>query len=295
MDKPAISVVIPTYNREKTIKRAIESIINQSISNWELIVVDDCSTDETVPIIEKIYSNEPRIKVLVQQQNGGANKSRNSGARVSGAPLITFFDSDDELHPLTLENHIEKFKANHKLGLSYVFATCVKNGQEVATFNQKVNTDAERSLLRSFHGIGSSTSGLCVRKDVFNEVDGFDELMPSHQDLDFFVRIARLYQIDFIENSNTTMYWDAQNRISDNPSAVIDGGAYFFNKHEQRLKELGIYHHVARKLTRKYALYGKNLKEAYRYLGKAIANKPLYVYAYVYALKLPLLYRRKID
>ncbi|MDA3817449.1 MAG: glycosyltransferase family A protein [Prolixibacteraceae bacterium] len=295
MNKPDITVVIPAFNREKTIKRAIESVINQTFDNWELIIVDDCSTDRTVQLIQDFYSYDCRVKVEKLEINGGANMARNQGARIARAPLIIFFDSDDELAPTTLKNHLGKFADNHELGLSYVFATCIKNGEIVATFNQKVNANAERILFMGFHGIGSATSGLCIRKDVFDEIGGFDELMPSHQDLDFIVRVAGNYSIDYIENSNTLMYWDEQNRISDNPMAVINGAAYFFAKHEKRLKELDIYHHVARKLTRKYALFGKNMKYAYRILGKAIAFKPFYFYAYVYAFKIPLLYRRKID
>lgn len=295
MNKPEITVVIPALNREKTIGRAIDSVLKQTIENWELIIADDCSTDNTVQFIHTHYVSEPRVKVLALKQNGGANRARNHGARSANTSLITFFDSDDELHPSTLENHIEKFSKNPGLGLSYVFASCIKKGKVVATFEQKVNTDAERILYRGYHGIGSATSGLCVRKEVFETVGGFDEKMASHQDLDFLVRVAALFPIDYIENSNTLMYWDAQNRISDNSQAVINGAEQFFEKHQQRLKELGIYHHVARKLTRKYALYGKNMRKAYRLLLKAIAYRPLYLYAYVYALKIPLLYRRKFD
>jgi len=295
MSKPDISIVIPAFNRENTILRAIDSVVGQTFKNWELLVIDDCSTDRTIQLIQDTYSNDSRISVEKLQQNGGANRARNHGARVARASLITFFDSDDKLHPSTLQNHYDKFTDDRNLGLSYVFATCIKNGKVVATFDQKVNADAERILFKGFHGIGSATSGLCVRKDVFEDIGGFDIDMPSHQDLDFLVRVAGKYPINFIENSNTLMYWDECNRISDNSEAVVKGAAHFFYKHEKRLRELDIYHHIARKLTRKYALLGKNKKEAYRILGKAIAHKPFYFYAYLYALKIPFLYHREID
>lgn len=292
MNKPEITVVIPVFNREKTIGRAINSILEQTLENWELIIVDDCSTDHTIQYIHKHYALEPRLRVLALEQNGGANRARNHGVRAANSSFVTFFDSDDELHPSTLKNHLAKFSNNPKLGLSYVFASCIKNGKVVATFDQKVNNDAERILYRGYHGIGSATSGLCVRKEVFEQIGGFDESMASHQDLDFLVRVASVSTIDYIENSNTLMYWDAHNRISDNSQAVINGAEQFFIKHQQRLKDLGIYHHVARKLTRKYALYGKDMSKAYRMLFNAIAYRPLYLYAYLYALKIPLLYRR---
>lgn len=288
-----ISVIIPAYNRAKTIDRAINSVLNQTVTNWELIVVDDCSTDKTIELIEQNFANDKRIKIHPLTQNGGANRARNIGAKLATSPLLAFFDSDDELHPENLKNHIEKFENNFDLGINYVFATCIQNNKEVNKFDDKLDDNAELKLYKLMHGVGASTSGMCVSQKAFEYVGGFDEHMPSHQDLDFFVRIAKDFKISWSDQINTKMYWDAANRISDNSNSVIGGAVYMLNKHEQRTKELGVYHHVARKVARKQAHFGNDLKEAYKTLMKSLKFKPFYFYGYIYFFKLLFLSLKK--
>ncbi len=281
-----ISIIIPAYNRAKTIVRAIKSVQNQSFTNWELIIVDDFSNDNTIDTIQQNFNNDERIKIHQLQQNGGANRARNIGANLANTSLLAFFDSDDELHPDNLKNHIEKFHSNSKLGISYVFATCIQDQKVVSRFEDKLEGNAELRLFQLMHGVGASTSGMCVSKKAFNKVGGFAEGMPSHQDLDFFVRVAKDYEIAWSEKQHTKMYWDAANRISDNNKKVVGGALYMLNKHEKRTKELNIYHHVARKVARKQARFGNDLKAAYGTLFKAIKFKPIYLYAYAYLFKL---------
>src|SRR3989337_2727041 len=90
----SISIIIPTYNRADLVTRAIESVIRQTDSNWELIIVDDGSTDETQQIIKK-YLND-KVK-YIHQKNAGANKARNLGAKNASYSYVSFLDSDDEL------------------------------------------------------------------------------------------------------------------------------------------------------------------------------------------------------
>jgi len=99
MNLPEVSIILPTYNRADTLPRAIASILAQSFTDWELIVVDDGSTDNTAAIVEGI---DPRIRLL-RQNNGGCYVARNHGLRASRGNLITFFDSDDEWLPHYLE------------------------------------------------------------------------------------------------------------------------------------------------------------------------------------------------
>ena len=99
---PLVSVVMPTYNRADTIERAINSVINQSLRDWELIVVDDGSTDNTAELILQRYAHEPRVK-LIRQQNQGFAGARNTGLRIGQGKYIAFLDSDDEFFPYHLE------------------------------------------------------------------------------------------------------------------------------------------------------------------------------------------------
>ena len=99
---PLVSVLMPTYNRRDTIERAIDSVINQTLSDWELIVVDDGSTDNSAEFVLQRYAHEPRVK-LIRQENQGFPGARNTGLRASAAKYIAFLDSDDEYLPHHLE------------------------------------------------------------------------------------------------------------------------------------------------------------------------------------------------
>jgi len=99
---PLVSVTSPTYNRADTILRAIESVQNQTLRDWELLVVDDGSTDDTAGLIAARYAGEPRLK-LIRQENHGVSAARNAGLRASSGKYLAFIDSDDEFLPHHLE------------------------------------------------------------------------------------------------------------------------------------------------------------------------------------------------
>ena len=290
---PEISVIIPTYNRDRILKRAINSIVSQTFQNWELIVVDDCSSDHTFDIVNSYKVNDKRIRYHKLERNSGANTARNQGIKLAHAVIISFLDSDDEMHPLNLEKQHEKFSSSPDLALCYVGVDYYSGETKISEVHQRMRGSLEKYLFSNLKGLGSSTSGFAIRKEVIEKAGGFDENMVSQQDLDLLVRVARYFTIDFIEGCNTRMFLNSGNRISDNPVSVITGEVQFMNKHEKRIRELGLYHHVARKLARKYALYSKDLRKAYSMLLSAIMFRPTYFYAYLYAFKLPVLYFKR--
>ncbi|TAK34595.1 MAG: glycosyltransferase family 2 protein, partial [Saprospiraceae bacterium] len=115
---PAVSVIIPTYNRAKTIERAIDSVLNQTFSDLELIVVDDCSTDFTVDVIKQ-YTDE-RLIYIRHENNRGEGGARNTGIRNSRAKYIAFLDSDDEWFPNKLEKQMPVIQeSDSKVGIVY--------------------------------------------------------------------------------------------------------------------------------------------------------------------------------
>jgi hypothetical protein len=174
--------------------------------------------------------------------------------------------------------------------MCYVGADFYIGDKYLNTVHPKVSGNLESFLFNNLKGLGASLSGFTVKSVVFDKIGYFDEVMPSQKDLDFFVRIARYFQIDYITGCNTKIRIDSDNRVMDNAKAIIEGEVIFFNKHKARIKELGLFHHVSRKLARKYALYQKNLPKAYKCLYESIKVNPLYLYSYLYALKLPMLY-----
>ncbi len=113
-DKPAISIIVPVFNVEKYLRQALESIINQSFTDWECIVVNDGSTDSSPAICEEFAAKDPRITVI-HQENGGLSAARNTGFKAASAPYIAYLDSDDWVEPeylATLYNLITTHNAD---------------------------------------------------------------------------------------------------------------------------------------------------------------------------------------
>ncbi len=112
-----VSIITPSYNSEKYIEKTIESVIAQTYGNWEMIIVDDCSDDSTCEIVESISEREPRVKLIRQEQNGGAAKARNRALEESKGRFIAYLDADDIWYPEKLQKQVD-FMLKNKAGFS---------------------------------------------------------------------------------------------------------------------------------------------------------------------------------
>ncbi len=113
-----VSVIIPTFNVEKYIERTIECVTKQSFKNLEIIIVDDCSSDNTVRIIKEIMSKHKQVKLFVQPQNMGAAEARNKGLFEASGQYVAFLDSDDLWEPIKIETQINDMQTNN-IAFSY--------------------------------------------------------------------------------------------------------------------------------------------------------------------------------
>lgn len=291
MGQPKVSIIIPAYNREKTLPRAIDSVLAQTYENWELLIVDDCSIDNTIELISQKY-DDARIKIIKMPQNGGANRARNKGIQESNSEYILFLDSDDEINRQLIERQLHQLEITNAKAC-YTGADYYINGKYSNTVHPQREGNLEYFLFLNLKGLGASNSGFMIKKELLSKAGTWDNEFTNQDDLDFFVRIARYFDICYVEGCNSKIHIDTSNRISDNRAYVIHGEELFLKKHEKRIKELGLYHYVARKLARKYALHGNSLRKAYNTLFLAIKYRPWYLYAYLYILKLPILYLKK--
>lgn len=112
-----VSIITPSWNSEKYIKKTIESVQNQTYSNWEMIIVDDCSSDNTVKIVQEISKEDPRVRILKQSTNGGAAKARNRSLKESSGRYVAYLDADDIWKPSKLEKQVQ-FMQERKCGFS---------------------------------------------------------------------------------------------------------------------------------------------------------------------------------
>ena len=220
---PEISVVLPAYNRESTIEGAVRSVLDQTFSDLELLVVDDCSEDSTVAVLEKI--TDPRLKVIRCKTNGGACRARNIGIENARGKYIAFQDSDDQWHKDRLQKTL---KALQEEKADFVFSarelqTTGKEGEffkKVPDYNLNLKEDKLAALLR-FNCV--STQTILGTREVFRKVR-FDPAFPRLQDWDLALQVMlhgfKLYYIDEIlvqctmqENSLSRSYDKAEKAL----------------------------------------------------------------------------------
>ena len=130
-----VSIIVPTYNTEKFIKLTIQSVQNQTYKNWEMILVDDASTDETIKIISELAKADNRIKLFQLPNNSGNGFARNVALKKATGKYIAYLDADDLWFPMKLEKQIQFLKAN-KLPFTFSFYDCID--EEGKTLNRRV-------------------------------------------------------------------------------------------------------------------------------------------------------------
>ena len=194
-----ISVVIPLYNKELHIARAISSVLTQSITTFELIIIDDGSTDNSRHVAESFQDR--RIKI-VSQKNKGVSAARNAGIRFSSADLIAFLDADDEWKPSFL-NTVLSIRYKYPLAGAYgtLYEIKLPNGGKHTPMFNGINENWEGilpSYFRASMGLHVlHTSATAIPKSVFSEIGGFKVGEKLGEDLDMWLRIALNYPIAY--------------------------------------------------------------------------------------------------
>ncbi|WP_460205219.1 glycosyltransferase [Scytonema sp. NUACC21] len=188
-----ISVVIPAYNAEKTIRETIESVLNQTYSNLEVLVINDGSQDSTLNILSSI--KDPRLKIY-SYPNGGIPTSRNRGIEKASGEYISFIDSDDLWTPDKLEAQFKALQANPQAAVAYSWVNYItQSGNFFRQGNYiTANGNAYKQLLvQNFLENGSNP---LIRKQAFAEVGNFDTEIPGIEDWDMWLRLA--FRYDFV-------------------------------------------------------------------------------------------------
>jgi glycosyltransferase involved in cell wall biosynthesis len=231
------SVVIPLYNKANHIQRAIDSVLNQSIQNFECIVVNDGSTDDSEKVVEN-YKDE-RVK-LINQDNGGPASARNRGIKEAKGDFIAFLDADDEWEKNFLNIISGLIIAYPNAG---VFATALraKDGR-LSEYNYKnlpphpwngIIPSYFECISNEVYPLSSSTT--CIKKDKFSIIGEFDCSLRVGQDVDMWIRAALNNEIAFSSIIGATYYHDAENRSKD----IIDHNEklLYFVKHLEKYNE----------------------------------------------------------
>ena len=232
-EKNLISVVIPTYNRARVILRAINSVIRQTYTNFELIVVDDGSTDDTKKIVLSIQDERIRYEY---QKNQGAQVARNTGLNMAQGKYVAFLDSDDEWAETFLFEAKKKFEGDKTIGCVYCLMGSKDSVEKVDTFYNPLQGDIYCEALEQ--GYITAPSSLIIRKSCFDAIGNWDTSFCACQDDDMCFRLAKHFRFALIPKVLCVVHTDDYNsetRISASKARVANGWWQLWNKYENEV------------------------------------------------------------
>lgn len=235
-----ISVVIPLFNKSLYIERTMKSVINQTYKDFEIIVVDDGSTDDSVEKLLKI--NDPRVK-LINQKNKGVSAARNNGIISAKSELIAFIDADDEWDINFLQEVIDlknKYKAVKVFSLAYKMK--LSNGELKAMRYEDIPSEPWDGIIENYFKscipndlLHSSCT--VISKEVFYDVGFFPEGIQSQEDLDMWGRIAFKYKIVFSNKSGAIYNIGTPNSLS---KKLVQRNAPIFNDTQEYVDKYNV-------------------------------------------------------
>jgi glycosyltransferase involved in cell wall biosynthesis len=270
---PLFSVILPTHNRAATLARAIRSVLDQTLKDLELIVVDDGSTDGTAELLRH-YAGQESIRVITSQKRGAA-AARNLGAREARGAYLAFQDSDDEWMPRKLELASAALRESgpETAGVYGDMIQILPDGQRVAfkapaVVQGRLIADATEDFQVLRIGIQTAV----IKRECFEATGGFDEALPRYIDMEFFARLALRYQFKHLQVPLALYYLGPG--ISQNRAALVAARRYLLNKYSDRLQApprllAWQYLHLAEALSKN----GEKLRSAVWVL-KALARAP---------------------
>lgn len=259
MNLPFFSVIIPTYNRAHVLSTAIDSVLNQEFKDFELIIVDDGSTDDTKQVINK-YAQ--RVKYL-EQPNYGVSNARNNGIKLSSGKYIAFLDSDDYWHANKLQVQYDYIQLNPNTKLLHCDEIWIRNGKRVnpKKIHQKAGGD---QFIRSMELCCISPSAVIVKKEVLDEFSGFDENYTVCEDYDLWLKITYKYKIDFIEEKLITKTGGHDDQLSSKYKAMdfwrLKSLLIFLNKNMSEYKKKALLHNIQNRIKILHKGYEKHAK-----------------------------------
>lgn len=275
---PTVSIIIPTYNREQLVGRAIQSVFAQTYQDFELIIVDDGSTDDTERLVKSFKSE--KIRYIRHRENKGPAAARNTGIRSAQGDYIAFQDSDDEWVPEKLEKQMRALAtAPPEVGIVYTnFYVTTKNNRKrfgaYASLAPK-GGDVFSSLLKGRFVLPSAT---VIKRECFERVGVFDERLSPIEDSELLLRFSRHYHFKCI-NEPLVLYYPQPDSISKNKSARIKPYKLILEMYFEDIKQ------DKRILANCYFRLGNilcsagELSQGKSYLIKSITIYPLYIQA----------------
>lgn len=245
---PKISVILPVHNRAHCVAAAIDSVLAQSFVDFELVVVDDGSSDDSAAVVER-YA-DPRVRLIGLACNGGGNAARNAGIRAARARLIAFLDSDDVYLPHKLEVVVAEFA--RRPGLDVLVDSYVVEYPDGRPEQQRCNPVIQGAAFVEAlfqRRLWKATPAISARADAVLRAGLFDEDLRRRQDFEFLARAARVAHCAAINRTLWVKSW-SPTAISAQPEMFIDATIALCRKHPEYFADPRLYHGLARDVAR---------------------------------------------
>jgi glycosyltransferase involved in cell wall biosynthesis len=215
--KPFITVVIPLYNKQNYVGKTLESVLNQSFTNFEVVLINDCSTDNSFAVVAAF--DDSRIKLLSHSKNQGLSATRNTGIKNATSKYIAFLDADDLWKPDFLKEIyqlITSFPDAHLFATNYEeiiddkITILPANGAEKLLKNGLISNYFEKSLMQPLY----CPSSFCVKKEVFEKIGFYNEKITYGEDVDFNIRANLVYKLVYSTCALTQYHTVSENQIT---------------------------------------------------------------------------------
>lgn len=239
-----VSVIMPTYNRAFIIKNAINSVLKQTYEDWELIIVDDCSTDNTSEVVQEYMQSDSRIKYIQRERNMGANVCRNCGIKNARGEYIALLDSDNVWDSHKLETQVNLIKcADEDVAVVFCRERIVNGETEFILPVDGFEIENIKNVLCQRNVIDSSTA--LIKKESFYKVGLFDEALPRWQEWEFFIRLIVIqnYRALFVNEVLNVSYIQSDS-ISRNSRKFFFSAAEFMKRYPKYFEKNTTFHEI---------------------------------------------------
>jgi len=258
-----VSVVIPTYNRAALLSRSVDSVLQQSFPDLELIVVNDHSTDNTVEMVCSII--DERVRLVNHDGASGGSAARNTGIIAARGSVVAFLDDDDEWMPEKLEEQLRDIE-----GFDAVLCGAVQKGmnKEDRSFPDH---DVTVDVLRRGFIYAGGTSNIMLRRECAAE-NLFDETLPNGQDWDFLIRLSESFKVKYIHRPLVIYNDGGHERITNRPRGMtadqLEDRLKVVYKHQAMLGDYWFKYHVARLTLSHFNSRQDKFRQLYKAIGR---------------------------
>lgn len=232
---PLISVYMPTYNRSAMVQRAIASVLAQDYPNFELLIVDDCSKDDTWAVLNQLFADHPKIRLFRQDKGQGACAARNLAIKAAAGDFVTGLDDDDEFLPHRLSSMMAAYDDQYS-------CVCTSYFWDYGSIRKQLYPEQKVVKLPELLDVHCLSNQALVRKTRMLAQGGFDETLAAFQDYDMWLRMVAAYgpALRLSEATYVVHVGHELGRITHSPKR-LDAQAQFVHKHQGLMNDRNLH------------------------------------------------------